>query len=306
MGILFSITTKFIELTIGWRKSPYKTYFFLEATLFALTGILGTFTSFYLIHLILKIKIIPLDTKSIVVAIVTSLLITAGITGIIYAVNLYREMMEKIRSEEQLKALNAKAELKALQSQINPHFLFNTLNTISTLVKKNPDKAEEVIEKLAEIFRYILISSEKEMISLSKEVEFIDQYLEIEKVRFEDKLNIKKEIGCDTNNIYVPSLILQPIVENAIKHGIAPKIDGGSIDINIFQNDKTIKIQISDTGIKVNKNVNYEALVKNSNGIGLKNVDDRLKKTFGEEYGLKIKPNLPTGVNVEIEIPYNR
>jgi Putative regulator of cell autolysis len=160
---------------------------------------------------------------------------------------LYRELREKDVLEEKLKTLAAQAELKALRAQINPHFLFNSLNTIASLISTNPPKAEEAVERLADIFRYALSASDKEFVTLRDELDFIDSYLEIEKARFGDSLKVDKDVPPEILDTSIPNLILQLLVENSIKHGSA---ENGEVRMEIisYMDGDLVKVEIKDEG----------------------------------------------------------
>jgi sensor histidine kinase YesM len=210
----------------------------------------------------------------------------------------YRELKQKDVVEEKLKALAAQAELKALKAQINPHFLFNSLNTIASLTTSAPAKAEEAVEKLADVFRYVLSSSNREFVTLENEIDFLDSYLDIEKTRFGDKLNVSKSIQAEVLNTRVPSLILQPLVENCLKYGTSEgKV---KIEIKCFLNNNAVNIEIRDEGKGVPQEIKNGVYTK---GTGLKNVNERLLKVYGEGHGLQFKDNQPNGAVAMLTIP---
>lgn len=215
-----------------------------------------------------------------------------------YARMFYRELRETELQEERLKALAAEAELKALKAQINPHFLFNTLNTIAHLIRTDPAKAEKMVEKLAETFRYALFGFEKETVPLEEELAFIEDYLDLEKERFGDRLQVKRSVAAQTLAVMVPPLILQPLVENAIKHGQGPK---GEVKLGLATSldEEVLEIVIKDQG----PGMPAHEREPTSQGIGLRNVRERLEKTYGQEYGLEITANEPLGTKIVIRIP---
>jgi two-component system LytT family sensor kinase len=215
-----------------------------------------------------------------------------------YALRFYRELREKERLEEQLRALATQAELTALKAQINPHFLFNTLNTIAQLIHTDSTQAEATVERLAEMFRYVLAGSERGLVTLEEELAFVDSYLEIERARFGERLRVTREATSEALGVPVPSLILQPLVENAVRHGRAAD---GSVDLTIgirSHNDEVI-ITIADQGPGMPQDHRMDA----GQGVGLRNVDERLRKTHGEKYGLEIATNEPKGTIVTVRIP---
>ena len=173
------------------------------------------------------------------------------------------------------------------------------MNTIAELTHSDPSHAEDTIERLAEMFRYVLVASEYGQVPLADELAFVDDYLEIERVRFGDRLKITRQIGLASLDILVPSLILQPLVENAIQHGQDEK---GHIDLilRLYREDNYILIQITDHGQGMPADFNLE----DSKGVGLRNVDERLKKIYGEGCGLQIEDNVPHGAIFTIHIPW--
>jgi sensor histidine kinase YesM len=212
------------------------------------------------------------------------------------AVDYYRQLREKERVEQELRTLAAQAELKALKAQINPHFFFNTLNTIAALIHTDPALAEASVERLAQMFRYVLVGSERGQVALEEELAFVDDYLEIERARFGERLRVTREIAPETLSMPVPSLILQPLVENAVRHGHGAN---GSVDLTIrvqLQGDE-IRITIADQGPGMP--AGYR--IGDGPGHGLRNVDERLRKVYGR--GLEVRVNQPRGTAATIRIP---
>jgi signal transduction histidine kinase len=212
------------------------------------------------------------------------------------AVDYYRQLREKERVEQELRTLATQAELKALKAQINPHFFFNALNTIAALIHTDPALAEASVERLAQMFRYVLAGSERGQVALEEELAFVDDYLEIEYARFGERLWVTREIDPRALSIPVPGLILQPLVENAIKHGHG---DDGRIvlDIRVEAADTGVRITVADQGPRVP--AGYR--IGDGPGHGLRNVDERLQKTYGS--GLEVRVNQPKGTAVTICIP---
>ena len=204
----------------------------------------------------------------------------------------------EISKVENLISLLKYSELKALQSQINPHFLFNVLNTMTSLIRTNPEKAREVTIDLSNYLRYNLDNNVKS-VELIKELNQINTYIKIEKVRFGDKLNIIYDVDESLYNFQIPSLIIQPLVENSIKHGILKKRDNGCVKIIIKKIGKDIEIIIEDDGIGIEQTIidNLDKQIKEN--IGLKNVHQRLKLLYGE--GLNIK-KLEQGTRIKFKI----
>ena len=204
----------------------------------------------------------------------------------------------EISKVENLISLLKYSELKALQSQINPHFLFNVLNTMTSLIRTNPEKAREVTIDLSNYLRYNLDNNVKS-VELIKELNQVNTYIKIEKVRFGDKLNIIYDVDESLYNFQIPSLIIQPLVENSIKHGILKKRDNGCVKIIIKKIGKDIEVIIEDDGIGIEQTIidNLDKQIKEN--IGLKNVHQRLKLLYGE--GLNIK-KLEQGTRIKFKI----
>lgn len=270
----------------------------LVMTFSLLEHILGASLALLVCSRILDFDIMPSLGWAVVGGMVIVFPIIHG-TGL--ALRYFRQLREKERQEEQLRALATEAELKALKAQINPHFLFNTLNTIAALIHADPAQAEATVERLAEMFRYVLSGSERGLVPLEDELSFLDVYLEIERARFGERLRVTHEIAPETLGLSVPSLILQPLVENAIRHGHG---EDGSIHISIratIQNTAVL-ISIADRGPGISPNYR----IGDGLGHGLRNVDERLRKTYGDEYGLKIAASEPQGAVITVRIPAGR
>ncbi|MBC7086941.1 MAG: sensor histidine kinase [Tissierellales bacterium] len=194
------------------------------------------------------------------------------------------------------------SELKALQAQINPHFLFNAINTIAALTRSSPDKARGLLIHLSNYFRNSLTDPNDE-VDLQREIENIKSYLEIEKARFGDKLNIVYDIP-EGLNCYLPPLIIQPIVENAVKHGIFEKNGNGEIRIEIKNDENDILIYVIDNGVGMDeKTLENIYMSTNNNCIGIRNVNDRLRVKYGEDYKLRLDSKLNCGTTALIKIP---
>ena len=205
--------------------------------------------------------------------------------------------------EEQERML-LQARMEALQNQINPHFLFNTLNSVSSLVRFDPDTAREMIIKLANILRRLLSSAEA-FVALREEVEFIDNYLDIEVVRFgRDKLQVVKELDPASLEVMVPSMLLQPLVENSIKHGLSSKVEGGSIYLRSHMADSGLVIEVEDDGVGMEP-AHVAALPGSlgSTGIGMANVAERLKVLYGDTARMTVDSHEGQGTLVRLCMP---
>jgi two-component system LytT family sensor kinase len=201
---------------------------------------------------------------------------------------------------ERHQQLLLRARMDALSSQINPHFLFNTLNTVSALVRVDPDTARGVVLKLSNILRRLLRKHET-FVPLREELSFIDDYLDIEVARFgQDNLLIVKEIHDDTLETFIPSMLLQPIVENSLKHGLAPKLEGGKICLRTSNHDARLHIEISDNGVGISEEKMPHVYVE---GIGLSNVRERLRVLYGTDFRLEIESHEGQGTAIRIDVP---
>src|SRR5438270_3748590 len=201
---------------------------------------------------------------------------------------------------EQHQQLLLKARMDALSSQINPHFLFNTLNTVSALIRFDPDSARGVVLKLSNILRRLLRKHET-FVPLREELQFIDDYLDIEVARFgRENLEIVKHVDDEALEAFVPSMLLQPIVENCLKHGLAPKLGGGKIELRTIGRDGRLSIEIEDNGVGISEEKLPRVYVE---GIGLSNVRERLRVLYGTDFQLDIRSRPSEGTVIRVEIP---
>jgi two-component system LytT family sensor kinase len=201
---------------------------------------------------------------------------------------------------ERHQQLLLKARMDALSSQINPHFLFNTLNTVSALIRFDPDSARGVVLKLSNILRRLLRKHET-FVPLHEELQFIDDYLDIEVARFgRDNLEIVKQLGEETLEAFVPSMLLQPIVENCLKHGLAPKMGGGKIQLRTTTREGRLHIEIEDNGVGISEEKMPHVYVE---GIGLSNVRERLRVLYGTDFNLDIQSRPGEGTVIRIDVP---
>jgi two-component system, LytTR family, sensor kinase len=220
----------------------------------------------------------------------------------VFAVMLPLKIWNNTRNEKKLEAQQLRlneARLAALTSQINPHFLFNTLNSVSSLIRTNPDQARSVVYRLSSILRRLLRKTDN-LTPLREELAFIDNYMTIEMVRFGDKLQFVKEIDPETLDHLVPSMLLQPIVENSIRHGLSSKVDGGMIRVRSSLSGSRLLIVVEDDGVGIPEN---KLATLFEQGIGVSNVNERLKVLFGPDYRMWIDSKPGEGTRTGIEIP---
>lgn len=217
------------------------------------------------------------------------------------ALKVWNALRIEMKLEEQ-KHLLLEARLDALQRQINPHFLFNTLNSIASLVRVKPELAREMTVKLANILR-ALLKDHDTYVPLSNELSFTDDYLDIEVVRFgAEKLRVEKEIDPQTLDVLVPSILLQPLIENSIKHGLEPRIHGGTVTLRSKLNGDRVLIEVADDGVGMGDRPRT-GLHHSGAGIGMKNVQERLEVLYGTQATFKVVSNPGRGTRVSIEIP---
>ncbi|MFZ0732314.1 MAG: histidine kinase [Candidatus Sulfotelmatobacter sp.] len=226
----------------------------------------------------------------------------ACVAAIGIEIKVFNSVRIQIKLEEQERLL-LHARMEALQNQINPHFLFNTLNSISSLVRFDPDMARDVIFKLATILRRLLNTSEA-FAPLREEFEFVDNYLDIEVVRFgRDKLRVVKELDPASLDVVVPSMLLQPLIENSIKHGLSPKVEGGSIFLRSRVMDSRLIIEVEDDGVGIGGAQLEESSSLAGMGIGMANIAERLKVLYGDTARMTIDSHEGKGTLVRIRLP---
>jgi two-component system, LytTR family, sensor kinase len=222
--------------------------------------------------------------------------------AVFHVYDFYLQTQKQKQKEKLLMQTAYNSEVNALKAQIQPHFLFNTLNSISASVPKEMEHTRELIAKLADSFRYSLRASEREWISLDEELAFTRTTLELEKERLKNRLEVVFDVDESLLGVQVPPMLLQPITENAIKHGIAPSIEGGIVTLQVVRHEKWVRITVSDTGVGYQGPL--EDLQQNifNKGIGLRNTNLRLEKLFGQR--IRVQPNQPGGLCFILHIPF--
>jgi two-component system LytT family sensor kinase len=228
----------------------------------------------------------------------TALVMLATVLSVATPIKIWNSARIEHRLQEQEKLLLA-AKIEALKSQINPHFLFNTLASISSLIRSQPETARMLIIKLSGLLRRLL-RSHQHFITLREELESIDEYLDIEVIRFGPKLQVRKQIAADTYDVIVPSMILQPLVENSIKHGLSRKMGMGSIVIRSWREHGRAVIEVEDDGMGFVLDRLEQPM---SSGIGLANVRERLGVIYGATYQLTLTSEPGKGTIARIEVP---
>jgi len=231
-------------------------------------------------------------------AVMMLLVILATVLAVATPIKIWNSARIEHRLQEQEKLLLA-AKIEALKSQINPHFLFNTLTSISSLIRSQPETARTLINKLSGLLRRLLRSQEH-FVTLREELESVDEYLDIEVIRFGPKLRVRKEIAPDTIDVVVPSMILQPLVENSIKHGLSRKVGTGTITVRSWRDHTRVMIEVEDDGMGFLVERLEQPM---ASGIGLANVRERLRVIYGATYQLTMASEPGKGTRARIEIP---
>jgi len=220
----------------------------------------------------------------------------------LFSISIPIRIWASVRAEEKLEAQHSRlveARLAALTNQINPHFLFNTLNSVATLIRIDPDKARAVVYKLSNILRRLLRKADN-WSPLRDEIRFIDDYLAIEMIRFGDKLKFEKHVSEEALDRLVPSMILQPIIENSIKHGLAHKVDGGTIHLSVWLEGAMLQISVEDDGVGIDES---KLMTLFTRGIGVSNVNERLKVLFATKYRFSVDSVPGKGTRTLIQLP---
>jgi LytS/YehU family sensor histidine kinase len=220
---------------------------------------------------------------------------------IVHALGYYRRYQTEMLSRSRLQSQLSQAQLQALKMQLHPHFLFNTLHSISALLNQDREAARSMIARLGDFLRLTLENSGTQEVSLEKEMDFLKCYLEIERIRFQDRLTTLLDVEPSALDVQVPNLILQPIVENAIRHGIAPRSTPGQIEIQAKHLDNMLRIRVRDNGPGLSPNQNGHR--KNGKGLGLANTRARLEQLYGDAHHFELVNAPDGGLIVTLDIP---
>jgi two-component system, LytTR family, sensor kinase len=229
-----------------------------------------------------------------------TLMTYSTIVGVSYAVTYYRESQARALKAANLETRLMETRLRTLEAELHPHFLFNTLHAISTLVHSKPDAADRMISRLSDLLRLTFDRSGAPRISLHEELEFLQKYLEIEQTRFQDRLTVEYDIDPDALDAEVPRLILQPLVENAIKHGLSPKPGPGVIRVSAHRLGDRLALEVRDNGVGLSE----RARARLHSGVGLSNTRDRLECLYGASHRLEFSDG-GEGLAVRLEVPFH-
>lgn len=294
LGLFFSHFLKNRVMSMG-LLNVHGFWDFLK-TIFLLLAISFLYViSIKTVSILLSWSMVNLGVMSFLINWASILFLFAFWLTLYYGYHLFEQNRRQELDNLTLKAFQTELELQNLRSQLNPHFLFNALNSIRALVEVDPKKSKEAVTLLSHLLRFSLSTSYDRLVSIENELQMVDSYLSLEKIRFEERLIVKKEINEEAKSINIPAFTIQTLVENAIKHGISKLIEGGEISIRVDSDGKFILIQVANSGvISGQKDL----------GIGLSNLQKRLDIEYGKNVSFSIyQTNL---VYVEIRIPSNR
>lgn len=222
-----------------------------------------------------------------------------AILGVTHALRYHYEAQDRALRESQLETRLIEAQLQSLQRQLQPHFLFNTLNTISALMHRDVDAADNMIARLSDLLRISLHSVSVQQVSLKQELDFLGKYLEIEQTRFRDRLSVVFDVAADTLDVLVPNLVLQPLVENAIKHGVSVKASPGQVLIRTRRTPAGLEMEVRDDGVGLSD----AKLLAFNRGVGLANTRSRLQHLYGSAHRFEFRQPAGGGLSVVIAIP---
>jgi two-component system LytT family sensor kinase len=272
--VLFAALHETLLLAILWSITP------------SARGELTTITNYYARHF----------GYGFYIDLIIASLIVIGAHALLY----YDDFRTSELQQSSLKAQLAQAQLRALKMQVHPHFLFNTLHSISSLVLEDPPKANSMIARLGDFLRLTLDHADHELVTLKEEAEFLRAYLDIEQVRFGDRLKVAFEMEPMTLSAQVPHLILQPVVENAIQHAVAPRTAQSHIDIKAQRLDGLLRLEVKDNGPGITSKSDLLGL----RGVGLNNVRARLSQVYGSDFRFELNNGAEGGLTVTMEIPF--
>ena len=279
----------------------------VEIALYSIVSILGSYLAAYIVHATFFPGFLA-SPRSIAVTGMYALLFSTLIGGIAYAMHFYRESIARAREAAEARAALAQAELRALRAQVQPHFLFNTLNSIAALIPVDPAAAEEMTTRLSELFRHGLSASERETTPLGEELDFELAYLEIERTRFGGRLRVETVVEPGLESLPVPSLLLQPVVENAVRHAISPRAAGGTVRLTARRDGASLVLAVEDDGPGMSAEDVARALGEGPSrepggrGFGLFALRERLRAS-GLDQALAIERPPSGGTRVVVTLP---
>jgi two-component system LytT family sensor kinase len=298
-GFVLSIALRLIYRPI-WQDSPWRV---ISAGLVAcyVLGLVWAVGKNLIYWKLYKPDYVPDSLMSYFHGTMTSTYVFICWSGLYIGIKYYQLLQDQRQQTLRANALAHEAQLKMLRYQLNPHFLFNTLNAISTLIlDRDNETANRAVTRLSDFLRYTLHNDPLKKISLEQELKSLSLYLEIEKVRFQERLEVELDIGKKASKALVPSLITQPIIENAIKYAVAPREEGGRLRISAHVIQGRLVMELEDDGPGLNGNER----AREGRGVGLSNTRERLAQMYGDQYSLELTRAQPSGLRVIIAVPY--
>jgi two-component sensor histidine kinase len=265
-------------------------------TAYVSAAIVGSYVAAFIVHATMVPGFLG-SARSVLLSGLFTLIFSTLFAGISVARVYYRVAVERARAVETMRAELAEAELRALRAQINPHFLFNTLNSIAALIRIDPAAAEATTTRLADVFRYTLRASDATHTRLGDELAFVREYLAIERTRFSDRLRVTEDIEPGLEDLAIPGLLLQPLVENAVRYAVSPRTEGGSIRIGARRDGDRLRLTVTDDGPGLSDRASASG-----NGFGLHSVRERLR-AGGPPHELQIRTAPGHGTEVEVILP---
>lgn len=301
-GWLLTIPLRYV-FRFAWAKPPWQMFLIVLISSFAI-AVLWTVTKNIHYWEIYKHGYRPEEWLKYFTYSVDSFFLIMCWSGLYFGIKTYQMLQKEKQNALTATAMAHQAQIKMLRYQLNPHFLFNTLNAISTLIlMKDYQTAGGMVSRLSDFLRYSLDNDPIKKVPLEQEVQALKLYLDIEKVRFDDRLTVSWHINSDTAKTLVPSLILQPIIENAIKYAISKMEQGGTITISAHTFGSDLLLEVADNGPGA-EIVNGQ--LHRTNGVGLNNIRERLSSLYNKQYSFSIEHNSPTGVKISIRIPIEK
>jgi LytS/YehU family sensor histidine kinase len=266
-----------------------------EAASYGAAGLAGSLVAALLVHLAIQPGYLA-SPRRVGIVLFYSLVFTALFMALAYARVYYRAYLERVRAEERMKADLAQAELRALRARIDPHFLFNALNSIAALIAVEPARAEAMTERLAEVFRYTLRGSRRETATLLDELQFVRAYVEIERTRMGERLRFEEQVDPATLTCRLPALLLQPLVENAVRHGAGARGEGGVVRLRAAARNGELVVEVEDDG------PGFDPAAPAAGGFGLHSVSERLRM-LGPGHAFEVESDPGRGTRVRLRLP---
>lgn len=284
--------------TIFWSAPLHFLFASIASSITLIIGVLGSVWAHN--EVMTQEQIIDLCYREIIWMLPWALFIYSGIVAVYYALDYYRQYNERELRASKLEAELTRAQLDTLHTQLQPHFLFNTLNSISVLMRKGEiDTAQRMLNRLSELLRHVLAKGGTQVIPLETELEIVKGYLEIEQVRFGDRLQVQMQIDDSSLKAQVPSFVLQTLVENAVRHGLAQKSGVGHIRVSTHREDGLLTLQVEDDGVGL-----ATPSQSRGEGVGLRSTRTRLSALYGEQHRFELTAPAAGGTLAFLEIPY--